>query len=441
MDHFLYRGGVLHAEGVSVAEIAERVGTPCYIYSTATLERHFRVFEEALSPAEHLLAYAVKANDNLAVVATLAQLGAGADVVSEGELRKAMAAGVSPDKIVFAGVGKTAEEMRFALQVGISQFNVESVEELRMLSDVARAMGGAAPVAIRVNPDVDAKTHEKISTGKSENKFGVPYAHAAETYRLAADLPGIEIVGVAVHIGSQLTDLGPFEAAFLRVAELTRELRAAGAPIRRVDLGGGLGIPYRRSNEAPPLPFDYGALVKRTVGDLGAELVIEPGRLIVGNAGILVAKVIRRKQGDGRDFLIIDAGMNDLIRPAMYEAWHDIDPVVEPPAGADAAPIDVVGPICESSDVFAKQRPLPMLGPGDLVAIRSAGAYGAVMASEYNGRPMIPETLVSRDRFEIVRRRPTYDEMLKRDHIPDWVRSPEAESDGFADGSESGLQD
>ncbi|MBX2853896.1 MAG: diaminopimelate decarboxylase [Rhodobacteraceae bacterium] len=421
MDHFLYRNGALHAEDVPVADIAAAAGTPFYCSSTATLERHFSLFEEALSPAQNLICYAVKANANLAVIATLARLGAGADIVSEGELRRALAAGVAPEKIVFAGVGKTPEEMRAALEVGVGQFNVESGEELEALNAVALSMGVRAPITLRVNPDVDPKTHAKISTGKSENKFGVPFDQAPNVYARAMAMPGIEVIGVAVHIGSQLTDLAPFEAAFERVAELTRRLRSDGVTIRRLDLGGGLGIPYQRVNEAPPLPFDYGALIKRTVGDLGAELVIEPGRLIVGNAGILVAKTIYRKQGADREFVIIDAAMNDLIRPAMYDSWHDIVPVVEPEAGAARLPVDVVGPICESSDVFAVQRDLPLIRPDDLIVFRSAGAYGAVMSSEYNSRPLVPEILVSGDRFEIIRARPTFDEMLKRDHIPDWV--------------------
>lgn len=421
MDHFLYRGGVLHAEDAPIPDIAAAVGTPFYCYSTATLERHFKVFEDALAPERHLICYAVKANSNLGVIATLARMGAGADIVSEGEMRRALAAGVPPEKIVFAGVGKKPSEMRAALQAGVGQFNIESPDELEALNAVAVSLGVEAPITVRVNPDVDPKTHAKISTGLSENKFGVPFDQAGAVYARAAELPGIAVIGVAVHIGSQLTELGPFEAAFARVAELTRALRGAGHDIRRVDLGGGLGIPYRRSNEAPPLPFDYGALIKRSVGDLGAEIVIEPGRLIAGNAGILVAETIYRKQGDGRTFLIVDAAMNDLIRPAMYDAWHDIDPVIEPAPGLAREPVDVVGPICESGDIFAKARALPPVAPGELIAFRSAGAYGAVMSSEYNSRPLAPEVLVSGERFEIVRPRPTYDEMLGRDRIPHWI--------------------
>jgi diaminopimelate decarboxylase len=336
-------------------------------------------------------------------------------------MRRALAAGVPGSKIVFAGVGKTRAEMRAALDAGVGQFNVESEPELVALGEEAAAMGRRAPVAVRVNPDVDAKTHAKISTGMSENKFGIPIARAPEVYALAARLPGIEVVGVDVHIGSQLTSLAPFEAAFSKVAELTRALRGEGHDIRRIDLGGGLGIPYVPSNEALPLPFDYGTVVKRTVGGLGAEIVIEPGRLIAGNAGVLLATVIWRKQGEGRDFLIVDAAMNDLVRPAMYDAFHDIVPLAEPKATEAVAPVDVVGPVCESSDTFAKGRSLPMLDAGDRIAFRSAGAYGAVMASEYNARPLVPEVLVKGDRFDVVRSRPSYDEMMRRERIPDWL--------------------
>jgi diaminopimelate decarboxylase len=421
MDHFLYRGGVLHAEDLPLPAIAAAVGTPVYVYSSATLTRHYRVFQEALAGLDHLICYAMKANANLAVVRLMASLGAGMDVVSEGEYRRARAAGVPGNRIVFSGVGKTRGEMELALRHGIRQLNVESEPELIALSEIATELGRAAPIALRVNPDVDARTHAKIATGKAENKFGIPIDRARAAYGLAAMLPGLEIVGVDVHIGSQLTELAPFEAAFTRVAELTEALRADGHDIRRLDLGGGLGIPYRRSNEAPPLPFDYGELIRRTVGHLGCEIEIEPGRLIAGNAGVLLSRVIYRKRGEGRDFLIVDAGMNDLIRPAMYDAWHDIVPVVEPPAGAELAPIDVVGPVCETGDTFAVARPLPTLAEGDLVAFRSAGAYGAVMASEYNSRPLVPEVLVSGDRHAVVRARPSFDEMLERDTIPDWL--------------------
>ena len=421
MDHFLYRDGILHAEDVPIPEIAAAVGTPFYVYSAATLERHYRLFTEALDPLPHLVCFAVKSNSNVAVLKVLGDLGAGMDVVSGGEYLRAKAAGVPGGRIVFSGVGKTRAEMRLALEGGIRQFNVESEPELMALSEVAAGMGLVAPIALRVNPDVDAKTHEKIATGKSENKFGIPIARAREVYALAAGLPGIDVCAVDVHIGSQLTDLAPFEQAYLKVADLTRALRADGHDIRRLDLGGGLGIPYTRSNEAPPLPADYGALIKRTVGDLGCEIEIEPGRLISGNAGLLVSGVIYVKAGEGRDFLILDAAMNDLVRPSMYGAHHDIVPVVEPAAGSLAQPFDVVGPVCETGDTFAKARDLPALAAGDLVAFRSAGAYGAVMASEYNTRPLVPEVLVRGDHFAVIRARPTFDEMLNRDTIPEWL--------------------
>jgi len=421
MDHFAYRDGRLHAEDVPVAEIAAAVGTPFYLYSTATLTRHYRVFEEALAGLPHLICYALKANSNQAVIATLARLGAGADVVSGGELARALAAGIPPARIVFAGVGKTRAEMEQALAAGIRQFNVESVPELEILDAVARAMGVRAPITLRVNPDVDAETHAKIATGGAETKFGVPIAEAPALYARAGAMAGIAVRGIDVHIGSQLTGLAPFERAFAKVAELTVTLRAEGHVIDRLDLGGGLGIPYRASNAAPPLPFDYGALIRRTVGHLGCEIEIEPGRLIAGNAGLLVARVIYRKMGEGRVFLILDAGMNDLIRPALYDAWHDIVPVVEPAPDAPLAPVDVVGPVCETGDIFAPSRALPPLVAGDLVAFRSAGAYGAVMASEYNSRPLIPEAIVKGARFAVSRRRPTYDEMIARDSVPDWI--------------------
>jgi diaminopimelate decarboxylase len=421
MDHFLFRDGVLHAEDVSIPEIAAEVGTPFYVYSCATLTRHYRLFEEALAGLDHLVCFAVKSNSNQAVLAHLAGLGAGMDVVSGGEYLRAKAAGVPGERIVFSGVGKTAEEMRLALEGGIRQFNVESEPELELLSAVASSMGKTAPITVRVNPDVDARTHEKIATGKSENKFGIPIAHAREVYARAAALPGIEVIGIDVHIGSQLTDLEPFEIAYTKVADLTRQLRGDGHDIRRLDLGGGLGIPYERSNTAPPLPLEYGEVIRRTVGDLGVEVEIEPGRLISGNAGLLVSGVIYVKHGDGRDFVILDAAMNDLIRPAMYGAWHDIVPVVEPAPGVEQAPYDIVGPVCETGDTFAKQRQMPPVAAGDLVAFRSAGAYGAVMASEYNTRPLIPEVLVKADQFAVIRARPTFDEIINRDTVPQWV--------------------
>ncbi|MEP2641847.1 diaminopimelate decarboxylase [Roseobacter sp.] len=421
MDHFLYRNGALYAEDVPIADIAAAVGTPFYVYSTATLLRHFKLFDDALDGMDHLVCYAMKAASNQAILTTLARAGAGMDVVSGGEYMRAKAAGVSGDKIVFSGVGKTVAEIRLALEGGIRQFNVESEPEMEVLNATALAMGTRAPITIRVNPDVDAKTHAKIATGKSENKFGIPISRAREVYAHAAALPGLEVIGIDVHIGSQLTDLTPFELAYQKVAELTDTLRADGHTIRRLDLGGGLGIPYVRDNQAPPLPVDYGALVKRTLGHLGCEIEIEPGRLIAGNAGVMVSEVIYVKSGEDREFLIIDGAMNDLIRPAMYDAHHDIIPVVEPAPGTEQATYDIVGPICESGDTFAKGRQMPPVGAGDLVAFRSAGAYGAVMSSEYNSRPLIPEVLVHGDQFAVIRRRPTFDEMINRDTIPEWL--------------------
>ena len=421
MDHLNYKNGNLHAEDVALSDIAAEVGTPFYVYSTATLERHFRLFDDALSGMDHLVCYAMKAASNQSIIKTLAALGAGMDVVSGGEYLRAIRAGVPPDRIVFSGVGKTRAEMEMIVQGGVRQVNVESEPEMVLLDKVARAHKKKIPITIRVNPDVDAKTHSKIATGKSENKFGIPITKARDVYAIAAKLEGLEIVGIDVHIGSQLTDLEPFGLAYRKVAELTETLRADGHDIRRLDLGGGLGIPYVRGNEAPPLPADYGALIKREVGHLGCEVEIEPGRLIVGNAGLLVSSVIYVKEGEGRNFLILDAAMNDLIRPAMYDAHHDIVPVQEPKAGADYADFDVVGPVCETGDTFARNRALQRLEDGDLVAFRSAGAYGAVMASEYNSRPLIPEVLVKGDQFAVIRPRPTLEEMINRDTIPSWL--------------------
>ncbi len=363
----------------------------------------------------------MKAASNQAILKTLAALGAGMDVVSGGEYARARAAGVPGERIVFSGVGKTRDEMRTALTGGIRQFNVESEPEMVALNAVALELGVKAPITIRVNPDVDAKTHAKIATGKSENKFGIPISRAREVYAEAAAMPGLEVIGIDVHIGSQLTELEPFRQAYEKVAELTETLRADGHDIRRLDLGGGLGIPYTRSNEAPPLPTDYGRLIQETLGHLGCEIEIEPGRLVVGNAGILVSGVIYVKSGEGRDFLILDAAMNDLIRPAMYDAHHDIVPLVEPTPGVEQVPYDVVGPVCESGDTFAKGRMMPPLKDGDLVAFRSAGAYGAVMSSEYNTRPLIPEVLVHGREFAVIRARPTFDEIINRDTIPEWL--------------------
>lgn len=421
MDHFLYRDGALYAEDVPVAEIAAAVGTPFYVYSTATLLRHFRLFDEALEGMDHLVCYAMKAASNQAILKTLAQAGAGMDVVSQGEYLRAKAAGVPGDKIVFSGVGKTADEIRCALSGGIRQFNVESEPEMAVINAVALELGQVAPITIRVNPDVDAKTHAKIATGKSENKFGIPISRAREVYAHAATLPGLKVIGIDCHIGSQLTELEPFRKAYEKIAELTESLRADGHDIHRLDLGGGLGIPYTRSNEAPPLPVEYGQLIKETLGHLNCEIEIEPGRLIAGNAGLMVSKVIYVKSGEDREFLIVDGAMNDLIRPAMYEAHHDIVAVNEPAPGIENRPYDIVGPVCETGDTFAKERNMPPLKAGDLIAFRSAGAYGAVMASEYNSRPLIPEVLVHGDQFAVIRARPDYDEMINRDSIPEWL--------------------
>ncbi len=421
MDHFLYKNGVLHAEDVAIPDIVASVGAPFYVYSTATLTRHFKLFDDALAGMDHLVCYAMKAASNQAILQTLAKLGAGMDVVSGGEYARARAAGVPGERIVFSGVGKTRDEMRLALTGGIRQFNVESEPEMAVLSAVATELVVKAPITIRVNPDVDAKTHAKIATGKSENKFGIPISRAREVYAQAAALPGIDVIGIDVHIGSQLTQLEPFELAYKMVAELTETLRVDGHNIRRLDLGGGLGIPYTRSNEAPPLPTDYGAMVKRVLGHLNCEIEIEPGRLIAGNAGILVSQVIYVKEGEDRKFLILDAAMNDLIRPAMYDAHHDIEPVIEPQAGAERATYDVVGPVCESGDTFATGREMAQMNAGDLVAFRSAGAYGAVMSSEYNTRPLIPEVMVNASEFAVIRSRPSFDEIINRDTIPEWL--------------------
>ncbi len=419
MHHFHYKDGVLCAEEVRLDKLAEEVGTPFYCYSTATLERHYKVFAGAL-PAGSLVAYAMKANDNLAVLKTLGRLGAGADVVSGGELAKALAAGIPANKIVFSGVGKTPAEMRAALEAGIYQFNVESEPELAALNAVALAMNKRAPIAVRINPDVDAKTHAKINTGRAETKFGIPFDRAREVYAHAAALKSIEIVGVDVHIGSQITDLQPFETAFTLVAELVASLRADGHAITRLDLGGGLGVPYENSNMAPPDPSEYGAMISRVTKGLDCRLSLEPGRLIAANAGVLVSRVLYVKHGEAKHFLIIDAGMNDLIRPAMYDAWHEIIPVRQA-MDTPYAVYDVVGPVCETSDLFAAARAMPELKSGDLVAILSAGAYGAVMAGDYNARPRVPEVLVRGAQWGIVRPRESYADLIAKDRIPDWL--------------------
>lgn len=420
MDHFGFMQGEMYAEGLPIREIAEQVGTPFYCYSTETLIRHYNVFCQAFEQNDFILCYAVKANTNQAIIKTLAEQGAGADVVSEGEMRRALKAGVPADKIVYSGVAKTEREMIFALEQGIFQFNVESEPELQQLSRIADQMGKVAPIAFRINPDVDAKTHAKISTGKSENKFGVPWKKAREIYAAAAKLPGIRVQGVDLHIGSQLTDLEPFAEAFRRIVGLVEDLRADGHDISVIDLGGGLGIPYNRSSQKPPLPVEYGEMAKKIFDHLGCKIIIEPGRLLVGNAGILVSRVIYVKQGENRKFLIIDAAMNDLVRPSMYDAYHEIESVTE--KQGELSPCDIVGPVCETGDTFARDRDMPDLAGGDLVAIRSAGAYGAVMSSTYNTRPLIPEVLVKGDKYAIVRGRPDYEELIGLDILPDWLK-------------------
>ncbi|MEP9399274.1 diaminopimelate decarboxylase [Mesorhizobium sp. KR2-14] len=421
MNHFEYRNGVLHAEDVPLPEIATAVGTPFYCYSTATLTRHFNVFSQAFASLDALVCYALKANSNQAVLKTLAMLGAGADVVSEGELRRALAAGIPGSKILFSGVGKTAREMDLALSADILCFNVESEPELELLSARAVAMGKQAPVSLRINPDVDAKTHQKISTGKAENKFGIPWQRARAVYARAAELPGIRITGIDMHIGSQITELQPFDDAFALLAELVETLRADGHAIDHVDLGGGLGIPYRTDNSPPPLPDAYAQVVKERVGKLGLKVMFEPGRLIVGNAGILVSEVIYLKEGDAKNFLIVDAAMNDLIRPTLYEAFHEIRPVVQPPVDAPRMVVDVVGPVCETGDFLGLDRDLPRLQAGDLIAVSTAGAYGAVQSGTYNTRLLVPEVLVDGDRFHVIRRRQSYDELIGLDSLPDWL--------------------
>ncbi len=421
MHHFHYRDGVLHAEDVSLAAIAREVGTPFYCYSTATLERHYRVLAEAFQGQDALICFAVKANSNQAVLATMARLGAGMDVVSEGELRRARAAGVPADRIIFAGVGKTRDEMAYALSEGILGFNVESEPELRALSAVASEMGRTAHVALRVNPDVDAKTHAKISTGKAENKFGIPLNDAAALYAEARDLPAIAATGIHMHIGSQITDLAPFRAAFRLMRELALELRGQGHQLAHLDIGGGLGVPYRGANEVPPHPDEYARVVKETLGDLGLKIVMEPGRMIVGNAGILVTRTIFVKEGADRTFTIVDAAMNDLIRPTLYEAYHEIWPLEEALAHQPAVMQDVVGPVCETGDYLATERTLPPFKAGDLMAVMTAGAYGAVMSSTYNSRLLVPEVLVNGNSYAVVRPRPDYEDLIGLDRLPPWL--------------------
>jgi diaminopimelate decarboxylase len=422
MHHFHYKDGVLHAEDVSLARIAEEVGTPFYCYSTATLERHYNVLAEAFRDQKALICFAVKANSNQAVLATMARLGAGMDVVSEGELRRARAAGVPAEKIIFAGVGKTRAEMAYALEEGILGFNVESEPELIALSDVASEMGKTASVAIRVNPDVDAKTHAKISTGKAENKFGVPYRDARALYARAAKLAGIHVSGIHMHIGSQITDLAPFRDAFALMRELVRDLKADGIPLGHLDIGGGLGVPYRGADDVPPTPDEYAAVVKAALGDLGLKIVLEPGRMIVGNAGVLVTRVTYVKEGAEKTFTIVDGAMNDLLRPTLYEAYHDIWPVSEERKAMSPVQQDIVGPVCETGDFLAEDRALPPVEPGDLLAVMTAGAYGAVMSSTYNTRLLIPEVLVSGDHYAVIRPRPSYDDLIGADRVPDWLK-------------------
>ncbi|MDH6234071.1 diaminopimelate decarboxylase [Mesorhizobium soli] len=421
MNHFEYRNGVLHAEDVPLPEIAAAVGTPFYCYSTATLTRHFNVFRQAFADLDALVCYALKANSNQAVLKTLAKLGAGADVVSEGEMRRALAAGIPGNRILFSGVGKTAREMDLALENDILCFNVESEPELELLSARAVAAGKKAPVSLRINPDVDAKTHKKISTGKAENKFGIQWQRARAVYARAAELPGIRITGIDMHIGSQITELQPFDDAFALLVELVETLKADGHAIDHVDLGGGLGIPYRTDNSPPPLPDAYAAVVKKHVAKLGLKVMFEPGRLIVGNAGILVSEVIYVKEGDAKNFLIVDAAMNDLIRPTLYDAFHDIKPVVQPPVDAPRMNADVVGPVCETGDFLGQDRDLPRMKPGDLIAVSTAGAYGAVQSGTYNTRLLVPEVLVNGDSFHVIRRRQTYEELIGLDSLPDWL--------------------
>jgi diaminopimelate decarboxylase len=420
MHHFAYQAGVLHAEAVDLVDLAGKVGTPFYCYSTATIERHYQVFTQAFADVSALVCYAMKANSNQAVVKTLARLGAGADVVSEGELKRARAAGIPPHKIMFSGVGKTARELALAVDEGILCVNVESEPELELLSSIAQQKGRTAHVSLRVNPDIDARTHAKIATGKAENKFGIAISRAREVYARAAKLPGLRTSGVDMHIGSQITDLAPFGDAFGLLSEFVRTLRGDGHTISHVDLGGGLGIPYREDNEPPPHPDAYAAIVKRATRDLGCMLIFEPGRLIVGNAGILVTRVLYLKRGETKSFVIVDAAMNDLIRPTLYEAHHDIRPVREAGPSVPRIVADVVGPVCESGDFLALERDLPEPQAGDLLAVMSAGAYGAVQAGTYNTRPLVPEVLVREGEWALVRPRLEAEALIGLDRLPPW---------------------
>jgi diaminopimelate decarboxylase len=421
MHHFTYRNGVLHAEAVDLVNLARAVGTPFYCYSTATLTRHYEVFAGAFADVDALVCYAMKANSNQAVVKTLAELGAGADVVSGGELQRARAAGIAPDKIMFSGIGKTAAELALAVDEDILCVNVESEAELDLLSSIAAGKGRTARVSVRVNPDIDAKTHAKIATGKAENKFGIPISRARGVYAQAAKLPGLEVIGVDMHIGSQITELEPFDDAFALLSDFVRTLRADGHAISHIDLGGGLGIPYREDNDPPPHPDAYAAMVKRATRDLGCTLIFEPGRLIVGNAGILVTRVLYLKTGEAKTFVIVDAGMNDLIRPTLYEAHHDIRPVREPDPGAPRIVADVAGPVCESGDFIALDRDMVAPEPGDLLAVMTAGAYGAVQAGTYNTRALVPEVLVREGEWALVRPRLEVSELIALDRLPPWL--------------------
>jgi diaminopimelate decarboxylase len=420
MHHFAYRDGVLHAEAVNIAALADSVGTPFYCYSTATLERHYQVFADAFADVPSLVCYAMKANSNQAVLKTLAKLGAGADVVSEGELKRARAVGIPPEKIMFSGLGKTARELALAVDEGILCVNVESEPELELLASIASSKGRTAHVSVRVNPDIDAKTHAKIATGRSENKFGIPISRARDVYAHAAKLPGLKVAGVDMHIGSQITALKPFDDAFTLLTEFVRNLRADGHTISHVDLGGGLGIPYRDDNDPPPDPAAYADVVKRATHNLDCTLIFEPGRLIVGNAGILVTRLIYLKRGEAKTFVVVDAAMNDLIRPTLYDAHHEIWPVAEPAPRARRLVADVVGPVCESGDFLALGRDLPEPKPGDLLAVMSAGAYGAVQAGTYNTRPLVPEVLVRGGQSAVVRPRLEVDALIALDRLPPW---------------------
>ena len=425
MHHFSYRNGALNAEDVDLGALADEVGTPFYCYSSATLERHYNVLAEAFAGLNATIFYALKANSNQGVIATLAQLGAGMDVVSEGELRRALAAGVPADRIVFAGVGKTADEMSFAIAQDIHSFNVESDAEIELLSATAAAMGATARIAIRVNPDVDAETHAKISTGKAENKFGVPYSEAVALYAHAASLPGIKVNGVHMHIGSQITSLSPFENAFQLMRELVVELRGEGHEITHLDIGGGLGIPYRPDDPEPPSPAAYAGVVRAALGDLDCQIALEPGRMLVGNAGVLVTRVIYVKEGEDKSFVIVDAAMNDLLRPTLYEAYQHVRAVSEERSKAPRLVADLVGPVCESGDYLARDRQMPAFQAGDLVALMTAGAYGAVMASTYNSRLLVPEVLVKGAEYAVVRPRPSFEDLIALDRLPDWLaRTP-----------------